>query len=162
MLKNEKRGDPFAGIASLLYFYSKSPVFTQNRTAGKLKLFSDEKAHFLLSSLSLFPFSSFPFSFFSSFRSSPFFSPLPFPLSFLFLSAPTFSFSPLYHRGTNISSPLFVTPFFCCGSSIDFQHEPAHFSNTKDCDPVYRIPFRRLDTTLRADQSSRRPTLHPS
>lgn len=63
MLKNEKRGDPFAGIASLLYFYSKSPVFTQNRTAGKLKLFSDEKAHFLLSSLSLFPFSFFLFPF---------------------------------------------------------------------------------------------------
>lgn len=29
MPKKEKRGDPFAGIASLLYFHSKSPVFTK-------------------------------------------------------------------------------------------------------------------------------------
>ena len=133
----------------------------QNRTAGQLKLlpmkwpppYSPSFPLFLFLFLLLLLFlPCHPF----------FFLPLPFPLSFLFLSAPTFSFSPLYHRGTNISSPLFVTPFFCCGSSIDFQHEPAHFSTTKDCDPIYRIPFRRLDTTLRADQSSQRPTLHPS
>ena len=176
MLKIKNRGDPLAGIASILYFHSKSPVFTQNRTAGKLKLFSDEKAHFLLSSLSLFPFSFFlfPFSFFlfplSLSPSSPLssLSPLLLPsssLSALFslpLSAPTFSSSPSLPPRHRHFTPLFVTPFFCCGSSISFQHEPAHFSNTKDCDPVYRIPFRRLDTTLRADQSSRRPTLHPS
>ena len=162
MLKIKNRGDPLAGIASILYFHSKSPVFTQNRTAGKLKLFSDEKAHFLLSSLSLFPFSLSPSSPLSSL------SPLLLPsssLSALFslpLSAPTFSSSPSLPPRHRHFTPLFVTPFFCCGSSISFQHEPAHFSNTKDCDPVYRIPFRRLDTTLRADQSSRRPTLQPS
>ena len=162
MLKNEKRGDPFAGIASLLYFYSKSPVFTQNRTAGKLKLFSDEMAPSLLSFLPPFSFSLSPSSPLSSL------SPLLLPsssLSALFslpLSAPTFSSSPSLPPRHRHFTPLFVTPFFCCGSSISFPHEPAHYSYTKDCDPVYRIPFRRLDTTLRADQSSRRPTLHPS
>ena len=79
-----------------------------------------------------------------------FFLPLLFPLSFLFLSLPLpFSSSPSLPPRHRHFTPLFVTPFFCCGSSISFQHEPAHFSNTKDCDPVYRIPFRRLDTTLR-------------
>lgn len=162
MPKKEKRGDPpYAGIASLLYFHSKSPVFTQNRTAGQFKLLpmkrpSPYSPPFPLS----FPF----FSFFSSFFLVPP-SSLLFPFRSLFslpLSALTFSSSPSLPPRHRHFTPLFVTPFFCCGSSISFQHEPAHFSNTKDCDPVYRIPFRRLDTTLRADQSSQRPTLHPS
>lgn len=163
MLNKEKRGDPSKEDPSLLYlyFYSKSQVFTQNRTAGKLKLFPMKRPT---------PYSpSFPLSLFSP--SSPLSSLFPLLLPSSSLSAPfslplsalTFSSAPpLYHHGTDISPPLFVTPFFCCGSSISFQHKPAHFSTTKDCDPVYRIPVRRLDTTLRADQSSRRPTLHPS
>ena len=162
MLKKENRGDPsIRRIASILYFHSKFPIFTQNRTAGKLKLLPMKRPtpysppfplffpFFLL--LLLFlpcpPSSSFLFSFRSLFSSS---------LPLLFLSPLFTTEVPTFHP------PLFVTPFFCCSSSIDFQHEPAHFSNTKDCDPIYRIPVRRLDTTLRADQSSRRPTLHPS
>lgn len=140
----------------LFFIFIQNLRYLPKQDGWKIEASSDEKAHSFLSTLSPFFFSSF-------FLVPPlFFLPLPFPLSFLFLSAPTFSSSPLYHRGTNISPPLFVTPFFCCSSSIDFQHEPAHFSNTKDCDPIYRIPFQRLDTTLRADQSSQRPTLHPS
>ena len=160
MLKIKNRGDPLAGIASILYFHSKSPVFTQNRTAGKLKFLPMKRPT---------PYSP-PFPPFSLSPSSPLsslFPPLlPFSsLSALFslsLSAPTFSSSPSLPPRHRHFTPLFVTPFFCCSSSIDFQHEPAHFSNTKDCDPIYRIPFQRLDTTLRADQSSRRPTLRPS
>lgn len=160
MLKIKNRGDPLAGIASILYFHSKSPVFTQNRTAGKLKFLPMKRPT---------PYSP-PFPPFSLSPSSPLssLSPLLLPsssLSALFslpLSAPTFSSSPSLPPRHRHFTPLFVTPFFCCGSSISFQHEPAHFSNTKDCDPIYRIPVRRLDTTLRADQSSRRPTLHPS
>lgn len=159
MLKIKNRGDPLAGIASILYFHSKSPVFTQNRTAGKLKFLPMKRPT---------PYSP-PFPPFSLSPSSPL-SVLPpssllFPFRSLFsfsLSAPSFSSSPSLPPRHQHFTPLFVTPFFCCGSSIDFQHEPAHFSTTKDCDPIYRIPFRRLDTTLRADQSSQRPTLHPS
>lgn len=162
MPKKEKRGDPpYAGIASLLYFHSKSPVFTQNRTAGKLKFLPMKRPT---------PYSP-PFPPFSLSPSSPLSSLFPLLLLFSSLSAlfslplslpPTFSSFPSLPPRYQHFTPLFVTPFFCCGSSIDFQHEPAHFSTTKDCDPIYRIPFRRLDTTLRADQSSRRPTLHPS
>lgn len=161
MLKIKNRGDPCKGIASILYFHSKSPVFTQNRTAGKLKLlpmerptsYSPPSPFFLFPFLLLLLFPFFPLLLSSS-LSALFSLPLSLPLPFL----PP----PLYHHGTDISPPLFVTPFFCCGSSIFFQHEPAHFSTTKGCGSIYRIPFRRLDTTLRADQSSRRSTLHPS
>lgn len=163
MLKKEKRGDPsYAGDRLSFYFHSKSPVFTQNRTAGKLKFLPMKWPPPYSPSFPPFSFSLSPSSPLSSL------SPLLLPsssLSALFslpLSAPTFSSSPSLPPRHRHFTPLFVTPFFCCGSSISFQHEPAHFSNTKDCDPVYRIPFRRLDTTLRADQSSRRPTLHPS
>jgi len=127
----------------------------------KIETSSDGKAHFLLSSLSLFPLSLSPSSPLSVLPPSS----LLFPFRSLFsssLSAPSFSSSPSLPPRHRHFTPLFVTPFFCCGSSISFQHEPAHFSTTKDCDPIYRIPFRRLDTTLRADQSSQRPTLHPS
>ncbi len=161
MPKKEKRGDPsYAGDRLSFYFHSKSPVFTQNRTAGKLKFLPMKRPT---------PYSP-PFPPFSLSPSSPLSSLFPPLLPFSSLSAlfslslcPYLFFLPsLPPRYQHFTPPLFVTPFFCCSSSIDFQHEPAHFSNTKDCDPIYRIPFRRLDTTLRADQSSRRPTLHPS
>ncbi len=144
----------------LFFIFIQNLRYLPKQDGRTIEASSDEKAHSLLSSLP--PFSLSPSSPLSSL------SPLLLPsssLSALFslpLSAPTFSSSPSLPPRHRHFTPLFVTPFFCCGSSISFQHEPAHFSNTKDCDPVYRIPFRRLDTTLRADQSSRRPTLHPS
>ena len=154
--KREERRSPLCwDRLSSLFSFKISGIY-QNRTAGQLKLlpmkwpppYSPSFPLFLFLFLLLLLFlPCHPF----------FFLPLLFPLS-----APTFSSSPSLPPRHRHFTPLFVTPFFCCGSSISFQHEPAHFSNTKDCDPVYRIPFRRLDTTLRADQSSRRPTLHPS
>lgn len=144
----------------LFFIFIQNLRYLPKQDGRTIEASSDKKAHSLLSSLPPFPFllllfsSLFPLLLPSSSLSALFSLPLSLPLPFL----PP----PLYHRGTNISPPLFVTPFFCCGSSFSFQHKPAHFSTTKDCDPVYRIPFRRLDTTLRADQSSRRPTLRPS
>ena len=146
----------------LFFIFIQNLRYLPKQDGRTIEASSDGKAHFLLSTLPPFSFSLSPSSPLSSL------SPLLLPsssLSALFslpLSAPTFSSSPSLPPRHRHFTPLFVTPFFCCGSSISFQHEPAHFSNTKDCDPVYRIPFRRLDTTLRADQSSRRPTLHPS
>ena len=107
MPKKEKRGDPpYAGIASLLYFHSKSPVFTQNRTAGQLKLlpmkwpppYSPSFPLFLFLFLLLLLFlPCHPF----------FFLPLPFPLSFLFLSlCPYLFFLPLF----TTTAPTFHPP----------------------------------------------------
>ena len=158
--KREERRSPLCwDRLSSLFSFKISGIY-QNRTAGQLKLLPMKWPP------PSFPLFLFLFLFLLLLLFLPchpfFFLPLPFPLSFLFLSAPTFSSSPSLPPRYQHFTPLFVTPFFCCGSSIDFQHEPAHFSTTKDCDPIYRIPFRRLDTTLRADQSSQRPTLHPS
>lgn len=154
--KREERRSPLCwDRLSSLFSFKISGIY-QNRTAGKLKLLPMKRPT---------PFSPpFPLS------SSPLSSLFPPSSSFLFPFRSLFSFSlplpflpPLFTTEVpTFHPPLFVTPFFCCSSSIDFQHEPAHFSNTKDCDPIYRIPFQRLDTTLRADQSSQRPTLHPS
>ena len=146
----------------LFFIFIQNLRYLPKQDGWTIEASSDEMAPSLLSFLPPFSFSLSPSSPLSSL------SPLLLPsssLSALFslpLSAPTFSSSPSLPPRHRHFTPLFVTPFFCCGSSISFQHEPAHFSNTKDCDPVYRIPFRRLDTTLRADQSSQRPTLHPS
>ena len=147
----------------LFFIFIQNLRYLPKQDGRTIEASSDEKAHSLLSSLPPF------LSLFSP--SSPLSSLFPLLLLFSSLSAlfslplslpPTFSSFPSLPPRYQHFTPLFVTPFFCCGSSIDFQHEPAHFSNTKDCDPIYRIPFQRLDTTLRADQSSRRPTLRPS
>ena len=146
----------------LFFIFIQNLRYLPKQDGRTIEASSDEMAPPYSPSFPPFSFSLSPSSPLSSL------SPLLLPsssLSALFslpLSAPTFSSSPSLPPRHRHFTPLFVTPFFCCGSSISFQHEPAHFSNTKDCDPVYRIPFRRLDTTLRADQSSRRPTLHPS
>lgn len=158
--KREERRSPLCwDRLSSLFSFKISGIY-QNKTAGQLKLLPMKRPTPYSP-----PFPLFPFSLSSSPLSSLFPPLLPSSsLSALFSLSlcPYLFFLPSLPPRYQHFTPLFVTPFFCCSSSIDFQHEPAHFSNTKDCDPIYRIPFRRLDTTLRADQSSQRPTLHPS
>ena len=140
----------------LFFIFIQNLRYLPKQDGWKIEASSDEKAHSLLSTLPPFFFSSF-------FLVPPLLPSSSLSALFSLSLCPYFFFLPsLPPRYQHFTPPLFVTPFFCCSSSIDFQHEPAHFSNTKDCDPIYRIPVRRLDTTLRADQSSRRPTLHPS